>query len=360
LIVKMAFAAIALLAFARMGLCAQQVLVPMISGQLFADGRPVDRIVEVRLEGQDQSLAGTAFTFGSSRFTFRNVVISLDQNYSLFIRAPGFKELRHHLTMNDFMPDSASTQIYHFGGSITLNLESLPPEQDDKSGPKVVDAKQLAAKVPDRARREYDLGLRAAAAGDSREAMAHLEKAVELAPDFYDALNKLGVEYLRVRQYRKAESILGKARALNPNDPLPLTNLGILHLQEGESLAVAPDAVQDAAKASYGKAVGVFEKVIALGPLSPRVGFYLGTALYRLGEYERAESVLIKTLSLDSMVHEARLTLVSIYTRQKRYKEALEQINAYLEANPDSPQSEKLEDLKTQIESALAPGAPDP
>jgi len=360
LIIKTALAAITLLAFARLGVCARQVFVPMMSGQVFADGRPIDKIVEVRLEGQDQSEAATAFTHGSYRFTFRNIILNIDQNYSVFIRAPGFKELRQHLNMNDFMPDSANPQVYHFSGSIMLNLESLPPEPDDKSGPKVVDAKQLAAEISNEAHREYDLGSKAAAAGDSKQALAHLEKAVELAPSFYDALNKLGVEYLKVRQYRKAEPVLEKARALNPNDPLPLTNLGILYLQEGESLSAARDAVPDAAKASYSKAVGEFEKVTALGPLSPQVGFYFGNVLYRLSEYERAESMLIKTLSIDSGMHEARLTLISIYMRQMRYKKALEQINAYLEANRDSPLKEKLEDLKNQIEGAQSTDAPDP
>jgi tetratricopeptide (TPR) repeat protein len=210
--------------------------------------------------------------------------------------------------------------------------------------------RQLEAEISSEARREYNLALQNIAAGDSRTARTHLEKAVELAPDYYDALNKLGVEYLRAGQYRKAEAILDRAHGINPNDPLPLTNLGILHFQEGEALA---HAGSDGVEASYRKAVDLFEKALRLDPLSPRTNFHLGTALYKIGDYERAESLLINALAQDGQMHEARLTLLNIYTRQRRYDDALKQISAYLQANPDSPQRKQLEALRIQIESSL-------
>jgi Flp pilus assembly protein TadD len=362
MIARAIFAVIFLWTLLQMGAAAQEAMVPSFSGELFADGRPVDRLIEVRLEAQDSSLIANAYTFGSSRFTFSDVTLRLDTNYFLVIKEYGFKELRYRLHLEDFVKDSSRPGIYHFRGFIILDLESLPPGkkagEERITGPKAVDARQLKATISDEAQREYNLALEDAAAGDGKATLKHLEKAVELAPEYYDALNKLGVEYIKAGQYRKAEAILDRACALNPNDPLPLTNLGTLHFQEGESgaLAVAGQADADAIEASYRKAVDVFERALRLSPLDPRINFYLGTALYKIGAYERAESLLDNALTLDGRMHEARLALVNIYVRQRRYEEALRQISAYLEANPDSPQREELKALRIKIETGRIGG----
>jgi tetratricopeptide (TPR) repeat protein len=324
---------------------------------VFVDGRAADRMIEIRLEAQDLSTVATAYTSGSSRFTFRNVSLQPDGTYFLVIRESGFKEIRNRLYLEDFHKDPTRPGVMHFGGLVRLFLESLPPEGKAITGPKAVDARQLKAEIPDKARREYNLALEKVADGDNKAALANLEKAVELAPEYYDALNKLGVEYLKAGQFRKAEAILDRARALNPNDPLPLTNLGTLHYQEGErlTLAAGDEAALDVIGASYRKAVDLFEKAVRLDPVAPRPNFYLGTALFKVGAYERAESVLINALALDGQMHEARLALLNIYIRQRRYDAALKQISAYLEANPVSPQRQQIETLRTQIESNSIP-----
>lgn len=96
------------------------------------------------------------------------------------------------------------------------------------------------------------------------------------------------------------------------------------------------------------------EKALRLGPQTPDASFYLGTALYKTGAYERAEPLLVDALVLDSGMHEARLVLLNIYTRLGRFKDALQQISMCLDARPDSPNREQLMDIKTKIETALS------
>jgi tetratricopeptide (TPR) repeat protein len=360
MIIRMFFVGMLLWALSPLNVVAEDVFVPLLTGEVFVDGRPIDKVVEVRLEAHNQALVASAYTFESARFTFRGIMLALEDTYYLVINESGFRELRYELRVFDFIRDSASSRIRHFAGLLVLNLERLPPEKKANDGriigPKAVDARQLKAEISDEARREYNLALQEAAAGDARAALTRLEKAVKLAPEYYDALNKLGAAYLRAGEYRKAEAILDRARALNPNDPLPLTNLGILHFEEGGKPASATAAGADgglaAAEASYRKAVEFFDKALRLDSLAPRTNFYLGTALYKIGSYERAESLLLNTLALDKTMHEAHLTLLNIYTRQQRYDAALEQIAAYLEAIPDSPKRQQLEALRIQIESS--------
>jgi Flp pilus assembly protein TadD len=363
LIARTILVVIITMAFSQGVVVAVEGMVPLFTGEVYADGRPINRVVEVRLEAANSSLVASAYTFGSARFTFRNISLVMEENYYLAIRDLDFKELRYELRMNDFIPDSASPRVFHFAGMIVLELQSLPKEKqaggERKAGPKAIDARQLRAEIPGDARREYNLALENIAAGNSKAAIAHLEKAVELAPDYYDALNKLGGEYVRSGRHKEAEVILDRTRTLNPNDPLPLTNLGILYLKQGERLefvaAVKAGAESDRPLIFYDKAVEVFEKALRLSPLSPRANLYLGTALYKAGVDERAEPLLLNALDLDGQMHEARLTLINVYARHQRCDDARKQISAYLDANPGSPERKRLEALMAKMQCAANP-----
>jgi tetratricopeptide (TPR) repeat protein len=338
----------------------KDVVVATVSGRVFADGRPVSKTVQIRLERQDSSLIGYAYTLGSQDFEFRNVSLRANEKSYLVINEPGYKELRYAFELNGFRFDPLA-KLYINSGMFELDLKSLPQEKTGlgpSAGSKVVDIRQLLNPIPDKAQRECDLAAEGLARGDAETAIHHLEKAVELAPEYYDAVNELGAEYLKAGRYEKAEAMLNRARALNPKDPIPLTNLGTLYFQEGERLSSAAAAAADGnlkpGEESFRKAVEVLESALQLDPQSPRSNFYLGTALYRIGDYERSESLLRNALSLNNGMQDARLSLLNLYIRQRRYDAALEQISIYLEANPVPPQRQQIERLRTQIESVLS------
>ena len=335
-----------------------EVIVPVIQGRVYADGSPIKRLVEVRLEAADSSPVASAVTLDPPRFQFQNVRLDIEKPHYLVIREAGYKELRYELRGDDFRQDADNTEIARFGGIIMLELQSLAPakkvEESLKAGSSGVDVRQLQAGIPGKARREYGSALEDIEAGKSKLALEHLEKAVRLAPEYYEALNQLGVEYVKSGQYWKAETTLERACAINPNDPFPLINLGVLHFTEGEALASAASGAAGAAAESYRKAVDALEKALRLNPQAPSASFYLGTALYKTGAYERAESMLVNALALNGEMHQARLALLNIYTRLGRYKEALQQISMYLDAKPDAPNREQLMAIRTKIETALS------
>lgn len=355
---RIMFSAIFLLTIFPHAGMAQDMFVPSISGRVLADGRPVNRMIEVRLEGLDATNVAAAHTLGDSEFRFHNVRLKSTQDYFLVIRDPDYKEARYRLYYQDFEQDPLNRGIFVHTGIIVIDMESLTPEKDQIEGPRAVSVRQLTAEIPKKARKEYEEALECITAADNESAVEHLEKAVQLAPDYYDALNKLGVEYLKDRRYRDAETVLNRAHDINKNDPLPLTNLGVLYFQEGEKLA-SDNSGDDATlvqevESLQKKAVRVLEEALRLDPLEPRVNFYLGTALYRVGSYERAESLLVNALQRDMTMHQARMTLINIYSRQQRYDAALEQITAYLKANPEAPEREQLEAFRDRIKEVLA------
>jgi len=198
---------------------------------------------------------------------------------------------------------------------------------------------------------EYEKALKESSKGNRAKAVDGLLKAVKLAPDFYEAQQALGVQYLALEKYEDAESALLRARDLSPKAGEPLINLGSLYYHRAERQADAGRG-EDAA-VTFQKAADVLEESVRRNPLAPSAYSYLGAALYKLMEYERAETALARALELDQDQPGARLMLVNVYTRTSRYKDALEQTNIFLAKYPKAPERASMESIKQQIEKAL-------
>ena len=240
-----------------------------------------------------------------------------------------------------------------FDGFVTIFLErESTVSVAAKGGASVVDLKQLRARIPGKAVDEYERALKESSKGNRAKAVEGLQRAIKLAPDFYEAQNTLGIQYLALQRYDDAESTLLRARDLSPKAAEPLINLGTLYYQRGETQSDAGRSEE--AAATFQKAADVLEESIRRNPLSASAHSYFGAALYKLGSYDRAETVLNQALELDAEQHNARLMLVNVYTKSSRYSEALEQTNIFLAKNPKAPQRPALEKIKEQIEKALA------
>jgi tetratricopeptide (TPR) repeat protein len=336
-----------------------------IYGKILADGRPIDQRIEVRLERLDSSLAGLAYTEGSFEFTLFASPFDPKDRYFLVVQNPSYKALKFELDYGLFRAASSvqGASLYQYAGNVLLELESVD-SKEKLTASKVVIIKKIPANIPEEAIKEYDQAIEDFNGGNSISALAHLEKAAALAPNYLDAISKLGAEYLKAGKYEKAEAMLNQARVLDPKDPGLLTNLGTLFVKQGEALVAAAGAdselnldleaeASNPGEAHFRKAVEVLEAASNLDPQSARANFYLGTALYHIGEYARAESYLLNALAAQKPIQDARLTLLNIYKQQKRYDAALLQIEAYLAANPDSPQRAQLEEFRAQIKNNL-------
>lgn len=321
-----------------------------LRGRVIAEGVPIEFVTEVRLESETfgRVIASTATIAGDGEFSFGPIIVEPNDSFYLVVDQEGFKEERLRLDGRSF--NFGDADFAGFTGLIVIYLTPETPEGEgaDTDGTRPVDVRQLTAAIPDDAREAFDSALEALEDGDHPKAIGLLETAVEMAPDYYDALNKLGVEYMNAGRYREAEPQFEHARELGPNDPAPLINLGALHFQEGQSF----EAGSDQAAAAYLQAVAVLDEAVRLDPLVGRANFYLGSALYKTGEWARAEPYLLRALDLDRGVQDARIPLIQLYLEQGLNSSALAQTNAYLEYAPaDAPNRPALENLKAQLEA---------
>jgi tetratricopeptide (TPR) repeat protein len=310
-----------------------------IGGKLLANAR-LPQPLAVRLEGQSSEQVAYAYVGEGGEFEFPGLILDPNQLYYLIVNVDGFKPV--HQTLNIGRETVFAPRIMIF----------LEPEAADSGGNarggSVINVKRPAPKIPTKAIDEYNKARKESADGNYSKAAERLERALQLAPDYYEAQNSLGVQYLRTQRYRDAENAFERARNLNPEAGEPLMNLGSLYYQEGQTQSRGEEAA-----ATFQKAVGFLQEAIRKNPLSATAHQYLGAALYKTNSYEEAEPVLRRALELDSGLTEAEFVLLNVYTRQSRYTEALQQIDSFLKRNPKSAQRGPLENVRQQIETAL-------
>jgi tetratricopeptide (TPR) repeat protein len=119
------------------------------------------------------------------------------------------------------------------------------------------------------------------------EAIALLNKSIELSPNFAKSYNKLGLIYLERGEMEKTIELLNRALKLNPDDPEVYHSLGYVYIQTGES-RMAVDMYLKAIKADpnyvsayndlaiiyftqkkYAKAIEYCDKAASLGSSNP-------------------------------------------------------------------------------------------
>src|SRR5207245_5142789 len=117
-------------------------------------------------------------------------------------------------------------------------------------------------------------------------AATRYQRALEIAPDFYPALNNLGAILLRQKEPAKAEALFLKAIEMNPADGEAYINAGHLLYEQGR----------------YREAVSRLEEGLKRSPGSALGYFFLGSAYLKLDNFDIVNRNLTTACSLDPTV----------------------------------------------------------
>jgi Flp pilus assembly protein TadD len=316
-----------------------------IHGHVITGAHSGPSILEVRFETDGRQLIGFAYANTSGEFFFEKSGTTVVSSLYVVVNLDGYAPYRDRVINSGPGPGAFDATL-----SIFLEPESTP-DAAPSGGVSVVDASQLKTRIPGKAVDEYKNAMTDVANGNSAKAVEGLQRAVKIAPDFYDAQQSLGIQYVALQKFQEGEAALNRARNLNPNSGMPLLNLGALYFQMGQ---VQSDAghLQEAA-ATFSKAVDLLNEAVRRIPLSSAAYSNLGAALYKIGEYDRARVSLNKALEIDDSDYNARLMLVNVYAKSGRYEDALEEIRRFLSRNPNAPQRASLESIQDQIQRLL-------
>jgi tetratricopeptide (TPR) repeat protein len=192
--------------------------------------------------------------------------------------------------------------------------------------------------VPEKALREYEKANQKLGRRDSEGAVAHLKKAVEMAPQFVDGWNMMGTLAYKAGGYPQAENYFREALKHEPDYYPSLVNLGGALLSQGklkESLILNVAAVQ-------------------ARPDDALAHSQLGLSYFYLQQFTEAEESLKKAISLDpGHFSYPQLPLAEIYLLRQDYDSAARELKEFLALHPDAEQSppvkRRTDNIRRQI-----------
>lgn len=271
-----------------------------------ANGGQAVGAIRVTLLDENYQTVRTVFVDNSGRFQFRNI-------------NPGNYLVRVETSGTDYEEDSQS-----------ILLQSLTSRRSATEEPYAVDfrlrrkAGQMARtspgvvfvqSVPEGARAEYERALRSLRDQQPQAALESLMKAIEIFPDYFLALELLGSEYVKQDQYENALPILQRAIEVNHGASKSLYALGVAHLKRNRT----------------SEAIEWLQKAASKDPKNPNIYMMLGLAYGTTGAFTDAEAAFRKAYIFGkSELAEVHLYLAGILNKQKRYPEAVRELELYL------------------------------
>jgi Flp pilus assembly protein TadD len=169
----------------------------------------------------------------------------------------------------------------------------------EPAGRKASNDEALAAKAaasatlrehPDNAAALEDLGLSLLQLREPEKAIEHLERAVRLAPNVWDAQFNLARGQAAVGRWSDAATALQAARELKPDDYVTSFDLALALHRAGDDEA----------------AVNEYRRAMSLGPRDPSFNRSLGISLERTGRFADSVRAYQEYLSLVPQAADAR------------------------------------------------------
>jgi tetratricopeptide (TPR) repeat protein len=184
--------------------------------------------------------------------------------------------------------------------------------------------------IPKEAQIELSRSDDAAVHGNMEKMYHHLERALQIFPNYPRALNNMGVYYYRLKNVASSIHYLQKATEVDPDFFPAWANLGSSMLATG----------------GFKEATEVNKRALALRPNDARANSQLALSYFYLHEYSQARKYFEKELELDPLTAVApHLFLAQIAIIENRHEEAVRYINDFLELHPNSPLAPTLREL---------------
>lgn len=283
---------------------------------------PLPQDARVVLKRHTGTVVSRASVSGSGRFTFDSLPAG---KYVVVFDAEGFNpveqavEILSGMSVNIYnvlipiMPRQASDEIRE--GSSKVSLQSL-------SVPKL--AVEEMARAEEAARKK-----------DYRSGITHLEKAVAIAPNYFQAFNNLGVYRYQLDEKDKAIQAFEKALLINSEALDPHSNLGTIYLELSR-----PD-----------QALPHLKRAAQLSPSSTRLSYQLGRAYILMNQFGDAIEPLRRSLELEPPILHAHFLLAHVFYELGRKAEAVLELRRYLQTRPKDRENleEKLKQWEAEV-----------
>ena len=274
--------------------------------------------VEVTLRGSSGMMQAQIVTNESGRFDFTGLARG---DYQLEARMNGYEPYRSAISagggetrgMTIYLKRSTANLETPIGSTVSAHELSMPRRARDlmySGKQKIYYGKDLDGGVKD------------------------FQDAIAIAPDYYEAYYQIGMTYLELAKRDDAENNFRKSVELSKNTyGEPVIGMGTILLDKSDNAGG--------------------EKMIRRGlELSPN--FWLG--YYELGRACLAENQLAEAKKAGeqarSLMPNAAIIyrlLANVHMREKNYPALLEDIDAYLKLDPNSPASGHAKEMRAEV-----------
>ncbi|MCI0486024.1 MAG: tetratricopeptide repeat protein [Blastocatellia bacterium] len=289
--------------------------------------RPLDNL-QVELLDDVESPIRRVRTDGTGRYVFTGLTTG-----TFYIRVLTFgtnfvsQTLRITISSLSATSSGRSYQDYSF-------VLKTVDEEKGRESPKSLSL-VFSQEVPEEARKIYDEAIEKLDAGkDAAGGVEGLKRAIEIFPDFYLALERLGLEYVKQQKYDHALEVLHRAVEVNSKGHMSFYGLGVAQYnlkRTEESL----DALRQA---------------VSLVPNSANSQFWLGIVLFRSGKPTEAEEPFKRAYQLaGKLLPDVHMYLAQIYSNTSRYKEAADELELFLKEAPNARDSENIKNIIAQL-----------
>lgn len=208
--------------------------------------------------------------------------------------------------------------------------ENLATEEVDLNE-RIEEAERRFADIPGNVAVASHLALLLERNGQAMEAIDVLTVALTYLPNNADLRRQRGLLYSRMNHPRKATIDLRKVLKQHPDDPVLLSELGHIYANANrfsDAIAFFERCCEVSEKIEYQVVLGnlyvtccrykeglaIFDRVLAANPeAAPSIDFGYGTALFSLGDFDRAKPYIDRTLEAMPYNSEARYTRASLY-----------------------------------------------
>lgn len=288
----------------------------VLEGQL----KPPPRFSFVAVSSAAASFRAEAPIYWDGKFKFKSLAPG---SYQVAVFVPRLGEFRQTYSVGPATCDEK--------GRVKITVLVHPSRATKLYTPKdrfTVSAARLS--IFGKARKEYAEAQKRLRKSDADGAVEHLQKAVELSPQFAAAWNTLGTIAYQRKQYGQAEAHFREAIRQDPELYEPVVNLGGVLLNLGR----------------FQESLPLNQKAVEWRPKDALANVQLGTNYLALGQTSLALKHLKEAKRLDpGHFANPQLLLSEIYLRLGDAKAAVAELENFLRYHPDTPQSEQLRAL---------------
>jgi tetratricopeptide (TPR) repeat protein len=271
-------------------------------------------------------------------------------------------DLAGHFKIKDVPPGEYTVNItVPHRGEFIQSIEIGPSFADGKrrvvkeflfrrrrSGSDSHSVSMVTLSVPHEALSEYHKARNCLSKRDTEGALLHLNKAVEIAPQFAAAWNNLGTIAFQTKDMEKAEACFREALRQDPSSIPSLINLGGVLLSRGKT----------------DEALEINKLAVQLRPDNALAQSQLGQNYFAVDKYEEAEYHLKRARALDqSHFTWPQLVLADIYQRRHDFPSLVRELEEFLRFHPDTTKAADVRRLLRYARSRIlteVAGKPNP